>query len=156
MRASCKVVGMVAGGREHIVAYTRTGDPVLLVPEPTNQFDPNAIAVYTCPRSLLEEPEEMVSSVQDPERVGRVADVDRRMLMDRQAGYVPRNLASDLRLPASGIVGWVSQVRWKPDEFDGNGKPREPRVAGFDVTAWFTRRDDAEIASAIDDGGTDR
>lgn len=149
MKAASKVVGMKAGGREHIVAHSREGDPVLLVPEPTNRFDPNAIAVYTAPRAALRHP--VVSSVNDGvEHVGMVDEEDRLLLMDRQAGYIPKELASQLDLPPQGIVGWVSQVRWHPPEIDRKGQPAEPRVAGFDVTAWFTRRDDAEISAAID------
>lgn len=153
MKAASKVVGMRAGGREHVVAHTRTGDPVLLVPEPTNAYDPNAIAVYTAPRAALLHPDALVSSVQDPDRAGSIHDEDRLLLMDRQAGYIPKDLACQLALPATGIVGWVSQIRWAPPDYDRTGKQQEDRVAGFDVTCWFVRRDDAEISTAIDQQG---
>ena len=150
MKAATKVVGMKAGGREHVVAHVREGDPVLLVPEPTNQFDRHAIAVYTAPRAALVDP--VVSSVNDPEHVGEISDGDRRLLMDRQAGYVPKELARQLDVPTEGIVGWVSQVRWHPPEYDRHGKQMDPRPAGFDATAWLVRKDDAEISAQLDEG----
>lgn len=139
MRANIKVVGMKAGGREHVVAHVSTGDPVLLVPEPTNPHDPNAIAVYTAPRGTLQQPDALVSSITDEDRVGHVAAEDRVLLMDRQAGYVPRTLAAEMTLPPDGIVGYVSQVRFTPPEYDRDGKRAPARVAGFDVAAWVTR-----------------
>jgi hypothetical protein len=154
MNAASKVVGMRAGGREHIVATVAHSDPVLLVPEPDNPHDPHAIAVYTAPRSALSDP--VVSSVKDG-RYGVVSDRDRRVLMDRQAGYLPRGFAATLRLPADGVVGYVSAVRYAPPEYvqnpavAGDFEPSPPRVAGFDVTARWPRdvHDDA-IAAAID------
>lgn len=154
MRAATKVVGMKAGGREHIVAHVSEGDPVLLVPEPTNQFDPHAVAVYTAPRWSLTDP--VVSSVNDGvEHVGMISDEDRRLLMDRQAGYVPKDLARQLDIPPTGIVGWISQIRWHPPDYDRNGQQAKARPAGFDVTAWLVRKDDAEISAQLDEG-TDR
>lgn len=138
MRASVKVVGMKAGGREHIAAHVREGDPVLLVPEPDNPHDRFAIRVYTTPRATLNG--EVVSSILDPAGIGAVSDEDRTLLMDRQAGYVPRDVACQIDLPAGGIVGYVSGVRWHPPEYDQYGREREPRVAGFDVTAEWPRR----------------
>lgn len=153
MKAATKVVGMKAGGREHVVAHVREGDPVLLVPEPTNAYDPHAIAVYTAPRATLVDP--VVSSVNDSiEHVGIVSEEDRRLLMDRQAGYVPKDLARQLDVPPQGIVGWVSQVRWHPPEYDRRGKQMDPRPAGFDATAWLVRKDDAEISAQLDEGMT--
>lgn len=141
MKATAKVVGMVAGGRQHVVAHTRYGDPVLLIPEPTNAYDPNAIAVYTAPRATLLGP--VVSSIKQPP-VGSISDEDRALFMDRQAGYLPKELAARLALPATGVVGFVSDVRWAPPEHDNQGREREPRVAGFDVTAWLTNREAAD------------
>lgn len=145
---------MVAGGRGHIVAHVAEGDPVLLVPEPANKFDRHAIAVYTAPRAALVDP--VVSSVADPvARQGMISDEDRRLLMDRQAGYVPKDVARQLEIPPQGIVGWVSAVRWHPPEYDRTGTKAEPRVAGFDATAWLARKDNEEIAEQLDEG-TDR
>lgn len=135
MKASSRVVGMQAGGRMHIVSQVAKGDPVLLVPEPDNPHDAHAVAVFTAPASALQDTDSLMSSVSDPGHVGNLSDVDRRLLIDRQAGYIPRDLASQLDLPAQGIVGFVSAVRYAPDS--------EPAIpAGFDVTAWFTRRSD--------------
>jgi hypothetical protein len=143
MKAHVKVVGMVAGGRGHVVAYVRERDPVLLLPEPTNQYDRHAIAVYTMPRATLED--EVLSSLRDPQHVGRIGDADRRIILDRQAGYVPREVAATLSLPPTGIIGYVSAVRYAPPEttYDRNGRERVnlERVAGFDVCAWLERTD---------------
>jgi len=140
MKATVKVVGMVAGGRGHIVSQIAEGDPVLLVPEPTNEFDPHAVAVYTAPRATLTGA--IVSSLKDQiEHVGMVSDEDRRLLMDRQAGYIPREVAATLDLPAEGIVGFIAHVRNAPPEYLDNGQLAPSRPAGFDVCAWLDRRD---------------
>lgn len=139
--ATCKVVGMVAGGRQHIVASVGLDDPVLLIPEPDNAYDPNAVAVYTAPRTALLHPEALVSSLRDPAGGGTVHERDRALLIDRQAGYLPRDLAARLDLPAKGIVGYVAEVRWAPTEYDRQGRPTEPRPAGFDVVADITFKD---------------
>ncbi|MFN2346021.1 MAG: HIRAN domain-containing protein [Dermatophilaceae bacterium] len=138
MKASVKVVGMVAGGREHVVASVSKGDPVLLLPEPDNAYDPNAIAVYTAPIGTFND--DVVSSVTDPARIGHVSDADRRLLIDRQAGYIPRDVASRYRLPPVGIIGYVAAVRFAPPEYVDGPQGLEPgpaRVAGLDVTAWW-------------------
>lgn len=137
MRAAVRVVGMRAGGREHVVAHVREGDPVLVVPEPDNPHDPHAIAVYTAPRRSLLYPHALTSSVTCPDRVGTVDDYDRLLLMDRQAGYLPADVAATLQLPASGIVGWVSTVRNGPPAYNRFGAELPPTPAGFDVTCWW-------------------
>lgn len=43
----CKVVGVSFGTRQAVLSQLCIGDPVSVVPEPHNQFDPNAIAVVT-------------------------------------------------------------------------------------------------------------
>lgn len=117
-----KVVGMVAGERLHVVAHVATGDPVLLVPEPSNPHDPNAIAVHTAPRSVVE-------GRPDPDGPGwNLTDADRRLLMDRQAGYVPATTARLFDLPPDGIAGTVADVRFPPDY-----EPNSDRPVGFDV-----------------------
>jgi hypothetical protein len=137
-----KVVGMTAGGREHIVAQVSEFDPVLLVPEPDNPYDRHAVAVYTAPRWLLTQRDELLSSLRAPDGIGTIGDDDRRLLMDRQAGYLPREFAARLDLPPQGVVGYVAAIRHAPVEYvtvrDGRGRRvdvAEPRVAGFDVTA---------------------
>jgi hypothetical protein len=145
MKAAVKVVGQVAGGREHVVAYAFTNDPVLLVPEPDNAYDPNAVAVYTAPRAHLQDPDLLVSCFTDPAGVGSVSKADRWLLMDRQAGYLPREFAARVQLPPEGIVGFISQLRYAPPEYVQTAaayRQAEPRVAGFDVTADFPLRED--------------
>lgn len=137
MKAAVRVVGMRAGGREHVVAYVEPGDPVLVVPEPTNPYDPHAIAVYTAKRRSLLHPAALTSSVTDPDRVGSIDPADRALLIDRQAGYLPRDVAATLRLPATGLVGYVSRVRYAPPEYDLSGAELPPTPAGFDVTCWW-------------------
>lgn len=138
--ATVKLVGQKAGGREHIVATAGYGDPVLLLPEPDNPHDPNAIAVHTAPRHTIIHPDELRSSLTDPDAVGHLSADDRRMILDRQAGYVGRNVAARLALPPDGIVGFVSEIRYAPTDYDLYGEPRhEPVVAGFDVAADLTR-----------------
>lgn len=136
-----KLVGQVAGGREHIVAQADVGDPVLLIPERDNPFDPSAVAVYHAPRKALLNPAALVSSVKDPAGVGQVDPTDRLLFLDRQAGYLPREFAAtiDPPLPESGIVGVVDDVRYGPVEWavgpDGEPEALPPNVVGFDILA---------------------
>lgn len=140
LRAAVKLVGQRAGGREHIVAHARKGDPVLILPEPDNPHDANAIAIYTAPRSSLQHPEALVSSVTDPDSGGTIHPEDRLLLTDRQAGYVPRTVNERFAVPPEGLIGFVSEIRWAPPDYDEHGREREPVVAGFDITAeWPTR-----------------
>ena len=137
--ATVKLVGQKAGGREHIVATAGYGDPVLLLPEPDNPHDPNAIAVYTAPRHTIIHPDQLRSSLTDPDAVGHLSDDDRRMLLDRQAGYVGRNVAARLALPPDGIVGFVSEIRYAPeDTHDAYVATLTPLLVGFDIAADLT------------------
>lgn len=114
--ASVAVVGMTFG-RGHIVHTVATDDPCLLLPEPTNPHDPNAIAVHTAPAGALQD-----STLTDEGWV--VGPLDRAMLTDRRAGYLPRGLAATLTLPGEGVAGRVGAVRFHPDT---------DAPAGFDV-----------------------
>ena len=145
MKAAVRVVGMKAGGRQHVVAYVNLHDPVLLVPQPDNPHDRHAIAVYTAQRRALLYPDLLVSSLTDPMGVGQIHSDDRALLMDRQAGYLPRDVAATLRLPADGLVGYVSAVRYEPPTYDRHGRQDPPTPAGFDVTANFPAPIDADI-----------
>ena len=139
MRGTVALVGQKAGGREHIVATAALGDPVLLVPEPDNPYDPNAVAVYTAPRRTLLHPEALVSSVKDPAG-GTIHDEDRKLLMDRQAGYMPKDLAARVDLPPEGIVGYIANVRYLPPDYRDDGQPTDPTVAGFDTACTLTMK----------------
>lgn len=143
MKSSVRIVGMQAGGREHIVACVERGDPVLLIPQPDNPYDRHAIAVYTASRSALLHPDRLVSSVADPDHVGSIDGDDRSLLVDRQAGYVPRDVAATILLPPDGIVGWVSAIRHAPPSYTSDGATAPPVPAGFDVTAWWPAPDDS-------------
>ena len=145
MKAAIRVVGMKAGGRQHVVAYVNRGDPVLCVPQPDNPHDRHAIAVYTAQRRALLHPDLLVSSVTDPMGVGQIHPDDRTLLMDRQAGYLPRDVAATLRLPTDGIVGYVSTVRYEPPTYDRHGREEPPNPAGFDVTAAWPDRIEADL-----------
>lgn len=142
MKASVKVHGMVAGGREDVIAHVGEGWPVLCIPEPTNPHDPHAVAVYVAPRHKLTRPEELVSSVADPEGLGWVHPHDRKHF--RQVGYLPRGVAAQFTLPDAGLVGWVSAVRDAPVEYDGAGRMLPPRTAGIDVTVNLPARQPQE------------
>lgn len=150
MKATVRVVGMKAGGRQHVVAYVGRGDPVLLVPEPTNPHDRHAIAVYTAQRAALLHPDRLVSSLRDPDRIGHLDPADRALLLDRQAGYLPRDVAATLRLPPGGIVGYVSHVRHEPPTYDRSGRETPPTPAGFDVTADFPAPIDPDLDGPFD------
>lgn len=42
----CKVAGVTFEGRQAYIAKLRSNDPVRIIPEPENPYDPNALAVY--------------------------------------------------------------------------------------------------------------
>lgn len=128
------VVGMVAGGRQHVVAYVRPGDVALLMPEPSNPFDEHAVAVYVAPRDALRNPPDRDGTYARRGITGDDLDpTDRALLLDRQAGYIPAKIACriDHLIPNGGLVVRVTDVRWHPEEtIDGH------RVAaGLDVEA---------------------
>jgi len=143
VKAAIRIVGMVAGGREHLAAGVDVGDPALLVPEPDNPHDPNAVRVHIAPFEALRQPYRVSSSITDPDRVGSIDDEDLPLLLERHVGYVPRDFAAQLEVPAGGIVGYVSRIRHAPPEYLSGGRPAPPRVVGFDVTAWWPMRTDA-------------
>jgi len=133
-----RVVGMRAGTRTHLLANLQVKDPVLLVPEPDNPYDPNAVAVFHAPQSQMTGT--VVSSVKADDRRGHVNDTDRALLMSRHTGYLPRLDAERYRLPDTGIVGWVAVVRYPPEEQwvtdDGSIVKRVSMIpAGFDVSS---------------------
>lgn len=135
-----RVVGMRAGSRTHVLARLSALDPVLLITEPDNAHDRYAIAVYHAPAALMTG--DVLSSVKDPHNTGHVNDTDRETLLARHAGYVPREAAAQYRLPVQGLVGWVSAVRYPPEEQwvtdDGSVIKRVSLIpAGFDVAAAF-------------------
>lgn len=138
MKASVKVVGMVAGGREDVVAHAAVDWPALMIPEPDNPHDPRAVAVYVAPPHKLARPEELLSSVEDPDGLGHVHRTDRRHF--RRVGYLPRGVAAQFTLPPEGLVGWISAVRDAPAEYDQHGRLLPPRTAGVDVTALWPDR----------------
>ena len=43
---NCKVAGVSYEGRQNIIAALRGNEPCRIVPEPTNPYDPNALAVH--------------------------------------------------------------------------------------------------------------
>lgn len=63
-----KVAGVTFEGRQAFLAELTAGDPVQLRPEPSNTFDPNAIAVFAVTRQGA----------------------------TYQIGYVPKELAADV------------------------------------------------------------
>jgi hypothetical protein len=42
----CKVAGVTYEGRQNTIAALRGDEPCRIVPEPTNPYDPNALAVH--------------------------------------------------------------------------------------------------------------
>ena len=52
-RMLSKVVGVTFEGRQENLKKVNPGDPVQITPEPTNQYDPNALAVYIACRGQV-------------------------------------------------------------------------------------------------------
>lgn len=127
-----KVVGMEAGGRQHIVADVSHHDPVFIVPEPDNPYDSNALAVYTAPMASIQH-RDRLKSAQSLPPAGDIHPEDLEGLLERQAGYVPAALAKNLKVPVGGVVGYVGAVRTHPE---GDDTP-----VGFDVFCEVEVRD---------------
>lgn len=135
--AAVRVVGMVAGGRQAVVAHVTNDDPVLLIPEPDNPADENAVAVWVAPRHWIAHPDALRSSIRDDAGRGSVHPDDRSAF--RQAGYLPATVAADLALPGE-VVGVVWRIRHSPETtYDVFGQVHQ-RVAGFDVCARLPQR----------------
>lgn len=127
-----RAVGMVAGERLHIVRDIAVGDPVLVMPDAygaatgRDHHDPTALALFTAPATVLASPAAPTPS-------------DRRLLMDRHAGYVGAQVAARWALPDRGVMGTVAEVRHPPEWEPGADTP-----VGFDVTVklptdWIRR-----------------
>lgn len=88
-----KVVGVTFEGRQLVLAEMSAGAPILLIPEPENQYDPNAIAVWTS---------------------GNPAAL--------QIGYVPRELAAVIApfLEGESMVARVYEMTGGFEKWDGS------------------------------------
>lgn len=88
-RIMCKVAGVTFEGRQEIIGMMHGNEIVMLIPEPENKFDPNAIAVW----------------VAFPPESGHEK---------AQIGYLPREFAA---LVAPMIEG--ERIQCKVDEISG-------------------------------------
>lgn len=59
----CKVAGVTFEGRQEIIALVRDGDDILLVPEPDNAFDRNAVKVLWQERHIGYLPKDTAAEV---------------------------------------------------------------------------------------------
>jgi single-stranded-DNA-specific exonuclease len=71
-RIETKVAGVTFEGRQEVLASVREGDWLRVLPEPTNEYDPNAAGVWR-------------------------VDERGRVLPGQQCGYIPRTEAAVLR-----------------------------------------------------------
>ena len=88
-----KVAGVTFEGRQGIISMLTGKEPVKIVPEPDNQYDPNALAVWV-------------------NRGGELARV----------GYVPRDLAATFAplLEGEGILGKIFEITGGFEKWDGS------------------------------------
>lgn len=86
-----------------IVQGLRQGTPLTLVPEPTNQFDPNAIAVMV-EMSVIEIPESQMPCVLKGLEKAGMTPKEFSKLFEFQLGYIPAATAATLRFtqPVTG------------------------------------------------------
>lgn len=89
-----KVAGVTFEGRQLVLEVTRVGDPVMLRPEPSNKYDPHAIAVW-------------------------VAHEDAAAL---QIGYVPKEIAAEIAPAIEGesLLGKVFEITGGFKKWDGS------------------------------------
>lgn len=103
----CRVVGVTFEGRQSIIEEMIAGQQIMLKPEPENEFDQNAIAVYCC---YPEHPDFV------PEKIG----------------YIPRDRAKEIgsKIKKDGVLGTV-------DEITGGFKTSAGEKAAFGVVVRF-------------------
>lgn len=106
-RALLKVVGQSIGNRMHIANYVEAGDAAILIREPDNKYDSNAIGVHHLPY-VSDDYDEMM-----------------RIAQDRQVGFVSKECAEVLAPVVPHVVfGRFRNLRLHPETEE---------VVGFDV-----------------------
>jgi single-stranded-DNA-specific exonuclease len=92
-RILIKVAGVTFEGRQEMIALLRGGEPVRIVPEPTNPYDPNALRVEVASK-------------------GEILHV----------GYIPRDKAAEyaLLLEGENTIGRVYEVNGGFVKWDGS------------------------------------
>lgn len=89
-----KVAGVTFDNRQAVIAQLAGGEPVKIVPEPDNRYDPNALAIHVAlPGNGIQ-----------------------------HIGYVPRDLAADFAplLDGEAVIGRVSEVTGGFEKSDGS------------------------------------
>ena len=82
----CRVAGVTYEGRQEHLARLLGNEPVRLVPEPTNKYDPNAIAVH------IAVPISIDRQAADPNGISHVVPETEVL----HCGYIPRELAAEI------------------------------------------------------------
>lgn len=88
-----KVAGVTYEGRQEVIASLAGYEPVKVVPEPENRYDPNALAIHVS--------------------VGGEV---------RHIGYVPRDLAATFAplLEGEAVMGRVAEITGGFEKWDGS------------------------------------
>lgn len=86
----CKVAGTTYEGRQEYLARLTGKEPVRLIPEPDNPYDPNAIAVYVSVHK-----DNLVEMIDRGEFHDNIAN-DALQYELLHCGYIPRELAKDI------------------------------------------------------------
>jgi hypothetical protein len=92
MRAlhNIRVAGVTYENRQSHLAKLTGNEPVRLIPEPTNEYDPNAIAVHIAVKE-----DHLVEMIENGEITDTVHN-DALQTVVRHCGYIPRELAKDI------------------------------------------------------------
>jgi HIRAN domain len=108
MTKSYSIVGMEFRKAVEIVAALQPGAPVTLVREPTNQYDPNAIAVWVEGKHVGYIPKKQNAVLaQFMDQTGSDASIDGEMALDQTIASIGREnikaiTATFIRSPNSG------------------------------------------------------
>jgi hypothetical protein len=88
----CKVAGVTYDGRQSILAQLTGNEPCRVVPEPTNPYDANALAVHVAVNGKVE-----------------------------HVGYVPRGLASEVapHLEGEAVMVRIQEITGGFEKWDG-------------------------------------
>jgi hypothetical protein len=89
-----KVAGVTFEGRQEWIQSAFVNQPVMIAPEPTNKYDPNALAVYLASN--------------DPDGAKHV-------------GYIPKEIAAEIAPAIEGerVIGRVFEVTGGFEKWDG-------------------------------------
>jgi len=129
-----RVAGVTYENRQSILARLHGNEPIRLEPEPTNKYDPNAIAV----KVALLTPISVDRQVNDPNGISDVAP-EREMVI-YHCGYIPREIAAQIAPVMDG-----ESFMCKIEEVTGGFSIGENEIANYGLRLIVELPDAGEV-----------